>query len=126
MMTVMLRVLLVLVSLGTMALMMRKIRQSKMEIEASIFWVIFALLLVVFSICPPIADLMARILGIYSTPNFLFLFVIFLLMLKVFYMSIHISQLESKLKDLVQKLALDEMKIEEIQAEDEVTEADEQ
>lgn len=114
MMTVMLRVMLIVVSMGTMFMMMRKIRQAKVQIEASIFWVIFALLLVVFSIFPPVADFMARMLGIYSTPNFLFLFVIFLLTVKLFYMTIHISQLETRLKELVQKMALDEKTAEEL------------
>lgn len=114
MMTVMLRVMLIVVSMGTMLMMMRKIRQAKVQIEASIFWVIFALLLVVFSIFPPVADFMARMLGIYSTPNFLFLFVIFLLTVKLFYMTIHISQLETRLKELVQKMALDEKTAEEL------------
>lgn len=113
MMTLMLRVLLIIISLGTFLLMMRKIRHAKVQIEAAIFWVIFALMLVVFSIFPPIADFLAQALGIYSTPNFLFLFVIFLLMIKVFYMTIHISQLETQLKTLVQKMALDEKEREE-------------
>lgn len=108
MMTIMLRVLLIIISLSTLLLMMRKIRQAKVQIEAAIFWVIFALMLVGFSIFPGIADIMAKLLGIYSTPNFLFLFVIFLLVIKVFYMTIHISQLETQLKTLVQKMALDE------------------
>lgn len=108
MMTPMLRVMLILVSFGTLFLMMRKIRQAKVQIEASIYWVIVALMLVVFSIFPKSADFLAHLAGVYSTANFLFLFVIFLLILKVFYMTIHISQLETKLKDLVQRMALDE------------------
>lgn len=112
-MTVMLRVLLILISLGTFLLMMRKIRQAKVQIEAAIFWVVFALVLVGFSLFPSAADFMAQLLGIYSTPNFLFLSVIFLLMIKVFYMTIHISQLETQLKTLVQKMALDEKEREE-------------
>lgn len=108
MMTPMLRVMLILVSFGTLFLMMRKIRQAKVQIEASIYWGIVALMLVVFSIFPKSADFLAHLAGVYSTANFLFLFVIFLLILKVFYMTIHISQLETKLKDLVQRMALDE------------------
>ncbi len=40
--------------------------------------------------------------------NFIFLFVIFLLILKMFRMSVRISQLETKIKDLAQKMAIDE------------------
>ncbi len=116
MMTPMLRVMLVLVSFGTLFLMMRKIRQAKVQIEAAIYWVIVALMLVVFSIFPKSADFLAHLAGVYSTANFLFLFVIFLLIIKVFYMTIHISQLETKLKDLVQRMALDEKMREEMEA----------
>ena len=72
MMTMMLRVVLIVVSVITMTFMMRKIRQAKVQIEAAMFWVIMALILVVFAVVPGAADLCARLLGIYSTPNFLF------------------------------------------------------
>lgn len=113
MMTMTLRVALVLVSFMTLFLMMRKIRQAKVQIESAIFWIVLALVLVVFSIFPSVADLAARLLGIYSTANFLFLFAIFLLIVKVFYMTIHISQLETKVKELVQQMALKEKEHEE-------------
>lgn len=116
-MTMTLRVALVLVSFMTLFLMMRKIRQAKVQIESAIFWIVLALVLVVFSIFPSVADFAARMLGIYSTANFLFLFAIFLLIVKVFYMTIHISQLETKVKDLVQQMALEEKKHEDEQPE---------
>ena len=125
MMTTTLRVALVLVSFMTLYLMMRKIRQAKVQIESAIFWIVLALVLVVFSIFPSVADWAARMLGIYSTANFLLLFAIFLLIVKVFYMTIHISQLETRVKDLVQQMALEEKKHEEEQLEDsEETESD--
>ena len=109
-MTVIFRVILVIVSILTMAFMMRKIRQAKVQIEAALFWVIMALILVVFSLFPAVADACAHLLGIYSTPNFLFLFMIFLLIVKVFGMTLQMSQMESRQKELVQRIAL-ELKI---------------
>ncbi len=113
MMTTTLRIALILVSVGTLFLMMRKIRQSKIQIESAVFWIVLALVLVVFSIFPSVADFAAHCLGIYSTANFLFLFAIFVLIVKVFYMTIHISQLETKIKELVQQMALAEKKTQE-------------
>ena len=113
MMTITLRIALILVSLGTFAMIMRKIRQSRMQIESAIFWIVLALVLVVYSVFPKVADACASLLGIYATTNFLFLFAIFVLILQVFFMSIHISQLESKIKELVQAMALEEKKYEE-------------
>ena len=103
MMTTTLRIALILVSLGTFAMIMRKIRQSRMQIESAIFWIVLALVLVVYSVFPKVADACAGLLGIYATTNFLFLFAIFVLILKVFFMSIHISQV----------MALEEKKYEE-------------
>ena len=106
-MTIMLRVVLIFASVFTMAFMMRKIRQAKMEIEAALFWVIMALMLVVFAVFPSVADFCARLLGIYATTNFLFLFMIFLLIVKLFSMTVQLSQLESRQRELVQKMALE-------------------
>lgn len=114
-MTVIFRVILVIVSILTMTFMMRKIRQAKVQIEAALFWVIMALILVVFSLFPAVADACAHLLGIYSTPNFLFLFMIFLLIVKVFGMTLQMSQMESRQKELVQRIALDQKDREELE-----------
>ncbi len=108
------RVILILVSLITVIFIIRKIRQARVQIEDAMFWVVVALILVLFSVCPPVADACARLLGIYSTPNFLFLFMIFLLLTKVFCMTIQLSGLESRQKELVQKMALDQKEREEL------------
>ncbi len=124
MMTPVFRGVLIVVSIATMIFMMRRIRQSKIQIEAALFWVFVAAVLVVFAVCPPVADACARLLGIYSTPNFLFLLTIFLLMIKVFSLTLQISQLESKQKELVQKMALEQL-MREKQEKEETGEGDE-
>ena len=61
---------------------------------------------VVFALFPVVPDTLARLLGIYSTANFLFLFMIFILLMRMFSMSMRISTLEDKIRKLVQELAL--------------------
>ena len=68
----------------------------------------FSSILIVFSIFPGLPDLLAELAGTYTTANFIYLSVIFLLIVKMFHMSIKQSQLETKIKDLAQKIALDE------------------
>ncbi len=116
MMTGTLRAALILVSVGTLFLMMRRIRHSRIQIESAVSWILLALVLVVFSLFPKVADLAAHCLGIYSTANFLFLVAIFVLLVKVFGMTIHISQLETKIKELVQQMALQEKRDQEEKA----------
>lgn len=107
-MTPTLRAVLIVVSILTTFMIMRKIRQSKLQIEDSIFWLGFSSILIVFSIFPGLPDLLAELAGTYTTANFIYLAVIFLLIVKMFHMSIKQSQLETKIKDLAQKIALDE------------------
>ena len=106
-MTVILRCVLSVVSILLTFFVLKKIRQSKVKIEDSIFWVMFALMMVVFSIFPGLADILSDFVGTYSTSNFIFMFVIFILLVKVFFLSLKISQLESRVTELIQQLALD-------------------
>ena len=61
-----------------------------------------------FSIFPQIADWMSELVGVYSTTNFIFLLIIFILLVKCFQLTMDISKLDNKVKELVQKIAIDE------------------
>ena len=63
-MTIILRVILIIVCLLTMVFLIRKIRQAKVQIEDSLFWIFFSAGLLIISIFPQIADFMAGLLGI--------------------------------------------------------------
>ena len=105
-MTGIFRVILIIVSLVTFFAMIRKVRNSKVQIEYSLFWLAFSALLILFSVFPGIADFVSDLLGIYSTVNFIFLFVIFILLMHQFLNTIKISQLENKVKELTQEIAI--------------------
>ena len=108
-MSIVLRIVLILISGITFMIMVRKIRTAKVQIENSLFWIVFSVLLLVLSIFPQIAVYAARLLGIQTPVNFIFLFVIFILLLQQFSVSIKISQLENKIKSLTQELAVREL-----------------
>lgn len=107
-MSFMLRVALIIVSVVTTFMIMRKIRKEKMMIEDSLFWIGFSFMLIVFSFFPQIVFKMSELVGTQAPANFIFLFIIFVLIVRMFQMSMKISQLESKLKDLVARIAIDE------------------
>lgn len=113
-MTVMLRISLIVASVLTMFGIMHKIRRSKVRIEDSIYWVLFSGILIIFSVFPQVAYGLSDLVGTYSPSNFIFTLVIFLLLVKIFSMTVRISQLETKLQELVQKIALDEAKQKEV------------
>ena len=109
-MSIMLRLVLVVVSIVTFMIMVKRIRQAKVQIETSLFWIIFAAVLLLISIFPEIAFFATDLLGIQAPVNFVFLFVIFVLLLHQFFNSIKLSQLENKIKDLTQELAVRELR----------------
>lgn len=107
MMTFTLRIALVLASFLVLCLVLRKIRNSQVRLEDAVFWLLFALALIVVSVFPQIFDFLASVAGVYSTTNFVFLFFIFVLLIKCLTMGIHISQLDTRVKELTQYLAIE-------------------
>lgn len=107
-MTPIFRVLLIVVSLFTTYYILKRIRQSKLQIEYAIFWIVFSGILIVFSLFPWLVSMFTRMIGMQLPVNFIFLLFIFVLMVKLFFMTIELSTLENKVKDLTQELALEE------------------
>ena len=68
----------------------------------------FSFVLILVSIFPEIADWLSMRLGIYSTVNMVFLIIIFALLLRVFLLTIKISQMEHRVSILVEELAIRE------------------
>lgn len=106
-MTDMLRLVLVLAAVLVFVLVVRKIRNSQVRLEDSLFWLLLAIALLVVSFVPQIFDMLAALAGVYSTANFVFLFCIFVLLLKCLTMGIRISQLDTRVKELTQYLAIE-------------------
>ena len=107
-MSTVLRVMLILVSVLVTVFVLRKIRKKQLNIDDSIYWIMFSLLLLILSIFPGIAIWASEQLGILSPANFVFLFMIFMVLIKLFYVAIDLSVQKQRLNRLVQKLALTE------------------
>jgi hypothetical protein len=106
-MSLSLRIVLFVFSVITAGFVFRKIRKSQMQIADSLYWICFVAILVVLSVFPQIANYACRWVGVMSPVNFIFLAIIFLLLLKVFSLSVKISFLENKLQNFVQEYAID-------------------
>lgn len=105
-MNIFFRCLLILVSCFFFWYILRKIRKSQLQIEYSIFWVGLSLVFVVFSVFPQSVTFLTNLCGMVAPVNFLFLAMIFILLIKVFTMSIRMGQMEEKLKNLTQQVAI--------------------
>ena len=94
--------------------MLKKVKKSKVQIEHTIFWIIFGVFLILISLIPQIVYFFAHLLGIQSPANLVLVFIIFILLIKQFLMTIEMSQLEIKIRELVEEIALKEKKDEEL------------
>ncbi len=103
---------LMLGSFITAGYILRRVRFAKVQIEDTIFWLMFSAALLILAIFPGIAYWAANLLGSMSPINFVYIVIIFLLLAKQFFMSIRLSQLDSKVRILTERVALNEEKAE--------------
>lgn len=101
------RVLLIVASILTLVFITRKVRDSKVKIEDSVFWVCFSVLILIASIFPEVFYLLSDLAGTEVPVHFVFLFFIFILMVKLFNLSMRISQADTRIKELTQQLAVE-------------------
>ena len=87
-MPIVLRVILIASSLAMLAFVIRKVKKSKMQIEYTVFWVLFGVLLLFISLVPQIVYFFAKLIGIQSPTNLVLAFIIFILVIKQFLMTI--------------------------------------
>lgn len=106
-MTVELRIALIVVSLLTLVFISKRIRNSKIKLEDSIFWVCFAAAIFLLSLFPQVFYWLSNIVGTYAPVNFVFLFFIFILLIQSFHLNMRISQADTKIKELTQQLAIE-------------------
>ncbi|MCF2681480.1 DUF2304 domain-containing protein [Faecalicatena contorta] len=102
-----LRILLIVSAVLMLLFMLRKIRQSKLKIEYTVFWILFASILTIMGIFPKVFYKISDFIGFQSPISMVFLVVIFVLIVRMFFMTIQISQLENKIDNLVQQIAID-------------------
>ena len=99
----------ILVAIGgilVFAFIISSIRRSKMMIGDSVFWFLFSLALLIIGIFPEIFFAIARTLHVASASNLAYLFLIGLLLIRIFQQDLKISQLTTKLQRLVQNMAI--------------------
>ena len=112
-MSTILRVLLIVTSVLASIYAVREIRKSQMKIENAIFWFSLTVVLVIISLFPGITLWAARMVGIESPVNLIYLIMIFLLFYKLFSMSVKIAQLEHKVNILTAENAILDKKLRE-------------
>lgn len=82
------------------------VKKKKLSIKASFWWIIGAILMLLLSIFPYSIDWFAKILNIEYPPSLLFLICIIFLISIIFRLTKQISEMETKIVDLGQELAV--------------------
>lgn len=114
-----LRILLFLGSLAVFTVISYCIRKRRIQLKDGVFWIVFSFMLVLISIFPVLAVWAAKLIGIQSPANCVFLIMIFLLGCHQFVLTLRISQLEMKNSQLIQSVAIQKALSEEAKQSDE-------
>ena len=107
-MSIQLRAALILGAVITMMAMLRQIRKRKMRIDSSIFWVLFSIILVLIAVFPDLVYIASSLLGIISPANLVLAGIILILIIKMFLMTLEISEMKEKMAELARSIALRE------------------
>ena len=101
-----LRILLFVFSLFSMLFVIRRIRKAQVQLYDMTFWLFLAVLFVIMSIFPELAIGLAKLIGVQSPVNFVYLVIIFFLLAHCFMQSLRFSRLEAQFKRFVEEDAL--------------------
>ena len=103
-----LRIILIIASLYSCFLCIKKIKQAKLKVENSLIWMLGSIVLIFMSIFINAVEWLAGKLGFMAPVNFVFFIVIVFLLIQTFIDNIKIASLNEKIKDLDHYLAINE------------------
>lgn len=109
-MTITLRIILVVLSIISFILCVRKIKQAKLKVINSVTWMVGSILLILMSAFSGGVEYISSKLGFIAPVNFVFLVIIGFLLIQSFIDNIRISMLSEKIKDLNHYIALENYK----------------
>ncbi|MBR1798011.1 MAG: DUF2304 domain-containing protein [Clostridiales bacterium] len=105
-MSITLRVILLVAAIVTTIWILWQIRKHKVKLDGAIFWILFSIILIVIGIFPELTYKLSTLIGVVSPANLVFLVIIFLLLEKIFSLSLVVSQLQDKIEVLSAEIAL--------------------
>ena len=98
-MSITLRIILIIGSILSFVLCVRKIKQAKLKVENSIIWMAGSFILVLMSIFDKFVGWLATKMGFMASVNFVFFIMILFLIIQVFIDNMRMSELNEKIKN---------------------------
>lgn len=105
----------IIFSIGFLIMVIEFVRKGTLLEQYSLFWILFALAMLVLSISTRILDLLSRLLHIYYAPSVLFLLGFLFIIVYSFHVTVILSRQTEKLLRLTQELAILKNRVEEIE-----------
>lgn len=107
-MSITLRVILLVGSVISFILCVRRIKQAKLKVENSIIWMVGSFVLILMSIFSNAVGWLSNKLGFMAPVNFVFFMIMVFLLIQVFVDNIRLPELNEKIKNLNHYIALKE------------------
>lgn len=101
-----LRILLIVMAVIYFAIVLFLLKKKSLILKYSLIWFLSSVVLLVFAIFPQIVGFFARLLGIASETNAIFLVVIFFILLLLISLSVIVSRQHKQIKTLIQEVSL--------------------
>ena len=106
-MSIAFRVLLIIAAVWAFLFVINEVRKAKLQISDSLPWFFFMAIFVILALFPQIAIFFASLLGIQSPVNLVFLFIIGILIIRTFKLTLRVSELDTKIRELAQRSAIE-------------------
>ncbi|MBR2641272.1 DUF2304 domain-containing protein [Candidatus Saccharibacteria bacterium] len=101
-----LQIIMIIASFIFLLAILFSLRKNSMSIKNSIAWLLLPIVLLLIAIFPTPIETLSHFLGFEVLSNFIFLIIIGLLVIICFYLTVTISQLQTKITKLIQEIAI--------------------
>ncbi len=108
MMSMKLRVIMALILLLGLMYLVRLIKKRKIDLKYSIVWLLLPIVILVIILIPGLLEWVAAAMGIYDVMNMVFFLGFVFVIAVIFSLTVAISKLADSMRQLTQKVALEE------------------
>lgn len=110
-----LRIALVIMTMIYLLLMFKEIKNKKLQISFSTFWIISGILLIIAILTPNLIETLTRILGFEVPVNMMFCITIFIAFYLIFNLTVKLSKEAQKNVLLIQELSILKKRVAELE-----------
>ncbi|NLV35935.1 MAG: DUF2304 domain-containing protein [Clostridiaceae bacterium] len=111
-----LQIIMIISSLLFLCYIILMLRNKKIELKFTLSWLLTGICFLLFAIFPDLLRLLSNLLHIVEPVNTLFLFIIFLMVLIIFTLTIALSRNARRVKTLTQEIGIIKLELDKLSA----------